>query len=358
LRWLQWETNNVHIAKKVWDSAAICYELDSSKGHVVGTVMRKVTPRGKVKKACHSYEITWEFTGLGMSIMEVPAVVEGINKGEQLVAERLRAEKDTISNKCKPSRAKGQKLNATSVHNKLCEVSDNDGTMEALPSESSECGSDKNDSDTEWELFDTDQAWFNTHQELESDELGQDNDSPTAGLHWEVNGTISNTSNKKMPPRSTTVRPGSETLFGTPIQSMMTMFPLLFCKVIITEVNRYASQKLSNKKDSSTGNKRKLIGGYKWQTVTLNEIITYFGILIYGMLFPQTGGCMRDAWESLYHNAWTKFMSKGRFLQITSVLHFNDNDDVDGKKSDSLHKIRPLFNIMKKKHGKVCCMWQ
>jgi hypothetical protein len=79
LRWLQWETNNVHIAKKVWDSAAICYQLDASKGLVVGSAMRKVTPRGKVKKACHSYEIIWEFTGLGMSIMEVPAVVEGIN---------------------------------------------------------------------------------------------------------------------------------------------------------------------------------------------------------------------------------------------------------------------------------------
>ena len=118
--------------QKEWDSAAICYQLDASKGLVVGSAMRKVTPRGKVKKACHSYEIIWEFTGLGMSIMEVPAVVEGINEGEQLVAERLRAEKDTISNKPKPSRVKGQKLNATSIHNKLCEGSDDDDRMEAL----------------------------------------------------------------------------------------------------------------------------------------------------------------------------------------------------------------------------------
>ena len=65
---------------------------------------------------------------------------------------------------------------------------------------------------------------------------------------------------------------------------------------------------------------------------------------------------MRDAWESPYQNAWTKFMSKGRFLQISSVLHFNDNDDEDGKKSDSLHKVRPLLNIVKNTLGRyaVC----
>jgi hypothetical protein len=40
--------------------------------------------------------------------------------------------------------------------------------------------------------------------------------------------------------------------------------------------------------------------------------MTYFGLFMYGMLFPKTGRRMRDYWESPYQNAWTKFMSKGR----------------------------------------------
>jgi hypothetical protein len=48
-----------------------------------------------------------------------------------------------------------------------------------------------------------------------------------------------------------------------------------------------------------------------------------FGILIYFMLYPQKGRRMRDTWDSPYHNAWTKFLVKGRFLQLCSFLHFN-----------------------------------
>ncbi len=69
--------------------------------------------------------------------------------------------------------------------------------------------------------------------------------------------------------------------------------------------------------------KRKLISGYKWQPVTLNEIMTYFG----SANWTAYAGCLGIP----YHNAWTKFMSKERFFQITSALHFNDNDDEEEK---------------------------
>ncbi len=70
------------------------------------------------------------------------------------------------------------------------------------------------------------------------------------------------------------------------------------------------------------------------------------------MLYPQTGRRLRDAWDSPYNNAWLKYMSKGRFLQISSVLHFNNNDDEEAKRCDSLHKVRPLLNIVKKTLGR------
>ena len=80
--------------------------------------------------------------------------------------------------------------------------------------------------------------------------------------------------------------------------------------------------------------------------------MTYFGLLIYFMLHPQVGKRVRDAWESPYNYAWTKFMTRSRFLQIGSLLHFNDTDDERGRESDSLHKIRPLLNILKITLGK------
>jgi hypothetical protein len=49
-------------------------------------------------------------------------------------------------------------------------------------------------------------------------------------------------------------------------------------------------------------------------------------------------------------------MAKGRFLQLTSVLHFNDNLDVDGKNRDSLHKVWPLLNIVKIRLGKYAIL--
>ncbi len=88
------------------------------------------------------------------------------------------------------------------------------------------------------------------------------------------------------------------------------------------EVYRYAEQKLQSRK----GNKQ-LIVGYKWKPVTLVNVMAHFGILMYAMLYPVAGCQMHEAWDSPYQNAWTKFMSMGRYLQITSVLHFNDSNN-------------------------------
>jgi hypothetical protein len=125
----------------------------------------------------------------------------------------------------------------------------------------------------------------------------------------------------------------------------LAIFPICFWEIITIEINHYANQKLQSKKG------KKLIAGYKWKPVTLPNVMTYFGILIYGMLYSQTGQRMREAWDSPYQNAWTKFISKGHYLQITLVLHFTDDNEVGKMEKDSLHKIRPLLAIMKKTIG-------
>ena len=172
------------------------------------------------------------------------------------------------------------------------------------------------------------------------------------GLHWEYNGVIHNVSERKMKNKSTSVKADCHHFFQSPVSSMMAIFPVVFWNIIVREINRYATQKIKKQVEQKVTKRPRLICGYKWQDVTLQEVMTYFGLLMYGMMFPKTGRRMRDSWESPYQNAWTKFMSKGRYLQITSVLHFNDNTDEVGKSRDSLHKIRPLLTILKQSLGK------
>ena len=43
--------------------------------------------------------------------------------------------------------------------------------------------------------------------------------------------------------------------------------------------------------------KKELIAGYTWKPVTLNNVMMYFCILMYTMLFPVTGHRMREAWD-------------------------------------------------------------
>ena len=52
----------------------------------------------------------------------------------------------------------------------------------------------------------------------------------------------------------------------------------------------------------------KLTASTLWTHATLHEIMTFFGILIYFLLYLQSGRRIRDTQESPYHNAWTKFM--------------------------------------------------
>jgi hypothetical protein len=45
------------------------------------------------------------------------------------------------------------------------------------------------------------------------------------------------------------------------------------------EVNRYANDYTRNKK-------KKYICRYRWRPVTVDEMLTYFGVLLFSMLYP------------------------------------------------------------------------
>ncbi len=136
-------------------------------------------------------------------------------------------------------------------------------------------------------------------------------------------------------------------LFKTPIDAMFAVMPYAFWELMVLEINCYASQRMEK------SNKKYIyILGKKWKPVTVGKMITYFGMLIYFMLYPQTGHWLRSAWKDQEFNFWTKHMSRDRFQQISSTLHFNDNNDLLGSSMDSLHKIRPLLEILKRTLGR------
>jgi hypothetical protein len=64
------------------------------------------------------------------------------------------------------------------------------------------------------------------------------------GLHWDYVSTIATTPDTKMTPTTTTLKPGTEYLFKSPLHSMMAILPVAFWDVTVREINRYAAQKI------------------------------------------------------------------------------------------------------------------
>jgi hypothetical protein len=151
----------------------------------------------------------------------------------------------------------------------------------------------ESEEDSDWELFDPPNSprEEETYAEISPTRDEKSNaEKPSShdidGLHWEFNGTIKELSPMMMPSTNTHMKPGKEHLFKSPVSSMMAIFPLLFWDKIVEEINRYVTQKIKLHVKMKTSRRPQLICGYKWTEVKRSEIMTYFGILMYCMLYP------------------------------------------------------------------------
>ncbi len=320
---------------------SVCFELNNEAGHLLGTVMWQIKHNKTTR-----YQVVRQFTALGETALPLSAVLDGHKEAERLTMVRKAKSPSVVG---KASRVKREKQ----MDHLLTCMSDDEEEMGAPSSDDASCLADeKYDSDlSDWDILDNCEPMFG----------GKDDDKPNIkspeisnsidGLHWEFHGKTHQLSPGMMAPQNTHIKPGKQSLFKSPLSLMMTIFPLLFWDKIVQEINRYATQKIQHRVGWKNIRRPRVISGYKWQDVTWAEIMTYFGILMYSMLYPQTGRRIRDYWNSPMLSVWTKFMSHGHYLQITSVLHFNDYNDEEGIAQDSLHKIRPLLNIVKKTLG-------
>ncbi|XP_048515560.1 piggyBac transposable element-derived protein 4-like [Athalia rosae] len=116
-------------------------------------------------------------------------------------------------------------------------------------------------------------------------------------------------------------------------------FALYKLEKIVDETNKYATQSINNSSSSSR------IHQQDWQSVTRDEMNTFFGILlIMGIVqLPE----IRLYWSNndMYANARIKkAMRRDHFLSILKFLHFSDN--TTARTEDRLHKIRNIIEAI------------
>jgi hypothetical protein len=75
---------------------AKCRELNSEHGHILGTVMRIATTRESNKRG-NSYEIAWEYTELGESVIEGAKLVDAAIIGSRI--QSIRRNNNGVSDK-------------------------------------------------------------------------------------------------------------------------------------------------------------------------------------------------------------------------------------------------------------------
>jgi hypothetical protein len=80
-------------------------------------------------------------------------------------------------------------------------------SIKQAPSSETSTDSEDNDStsDVEWDLFAEDIDWYNKSTVLECCDVEWDDEIPINGLHWEFNGSITNSPSNKMAPKNTTL---------------------------------------------------------------------------------------------------------------------------------------------------------
>ena len=124
--------------------------------------------------------------------------------------------------------------------------------------------------------------------------------------------------------------------FTTPLSSFLSFVPLEFWKLWLYETNRYGKQKLGS--------------SVAFKPISLPEFMTFFGILLAMTLQPMPGRRYTRAWDEPELHPYTKNMKKTRFIQIRSILHMVNNENPNSR-NDSLYKVRPLLNVLKKTLG-------
>jgi hypothetical protein len=155
------------------------------------------------------------------------------------------------------------------------------------------------------------------------------------GLYWQRDGVLEEPQ-IKMPFSRGRLKPKYVKNSATPLDSIMSIFPLIYWKVIARESNDNAQMKLNLQ---FLKNGKRTISGCRWtHETTYTEILQFYGILMMIVLFPLPRETCTAYWTYASPMfTWTNMMTLSRFKQLRSVLHFNSNLTKE-KGNDALHK--------------------
>jgi hypothetical protein len=144
---------------------------------------------------------------------------------------------------------------------------------------------------------------FDSSNSVINDVAAEDQGGMIEGLHWDTSFKIGEPPAGRKPTKGCSAKTQYQYLFKSPIDSFFAI-PYIFWEIFCEEINRYARNYLKKK------NTRQLCG-YVWKPVTINELLTYFGMLVFLMLYPQTGRRVQTAWKNKSINTWTSYMGVG-----------------------------------------------
>jgi hypothetical protein len=102
-------------------------------------------------------------------------------------------------------------------------------------------------------------------------------------LYWKRDGVLEEPQ-RKMPKTSGRLKPEFVKNFGTPLDSIISIFPLIYWKIISRETNDNTHVNLEQQ-FTRTG-KRTTSGSMCTHDTTFQEILPFYGILMMMVLFP------------------------------------------------------------------------
>ena len=293
---------------------------------LLGTIVRS-TNKKKLKNlgpggsSAPLYDIQWEQSDLGDTPIHLFNLYDAMTL-HQTVTTSTKSPRNSTASVHNPNPLSHEQRRI------LFRVNDAEiGTPEASDDED---GKDNND-DEDQILFPDILHEYATRQNIPQDE--DDSEEPFDGSDfcWST-GTL-----PPPPDRSTRaasfVKPEAAGSFSTPIDSLLAFVPLSVFNSIAFFSNLYAHHVIES---SENGN----VSGKRWeQDITINEIMKFFGILLKMVLRPTPGQSYPFCWNDAQWHPYTTLMKLRRFQQIRSVLHFNDNSNIDGSK-DAAFKVR------------------
>jgi len=278
---------------KKWCCDAVTKVLEPKYGHIVGKILRKVSKRSQHRQ----YEVAWEHTSLGESVVEEKYLLDGC-----IVAERIRSIRLSSSTTQKKRKRRSRRLDDAErvehLRQVLQAISDDECCHPALSSDDESLDGDEDDvksnasslADDEWDflLFGNDPQVTTTEQSAEHQVLPAN----ISGLTWETTREVTDYPANLKPFQMSQLKTEYADLFKQPIDALFALIPYVTWEVIVVEINRYATSYLAK-------TKKRTVAGYKWQAVTVSEMLIFFGIMIYFMLYPQTGRRTIAAWTQL-----------------------------------------------------------